>query len=144
MPIPTPNKGEHKKDFVQRCVTDEKMKSEYEDINQRLAVCSSAFEERLAAEKISFDYDETLTTDKGMELAKKFISEGADVYIISARQQKDEMLNRAKELGIPESRVYATGSNKAKIEKIKELGITIHYDNNTDVIKELGDVGRLI
>ena len=141
MPIPTPNKGEHKKDFVQRCVANEKMKSEYPDIDQRLAVCPSAFDERLAAEKISFDYDETLTTDKGMELAKKFISEGADVYIISARQQKDEMLNRAKELGIPESRVYATGSNKAKVQKVLDLGITRHYDNNTDVVKELGNIG---
>lgn len=141
MPIPQPNKGEHKKDFVQRCVANEKMKSEYPDIDQRLAVCSSTFDERLAAEKISFDYDETLTTDKGMELAKRFISEGADVYIISARQQKDEMLNRAKELGISESRVYATGSNKAKVEKVKDLGITKHYDNNTEVVKELGAIG---
>lgn len=144
MPIPTPTKGEHRKDFVQRCITDEKMKSEYENIDQRLAVCSSAFNERLATEKISFDYDQTLTTDKGMELAKKFISDGMDVYIISARQQKDEMLNRAKELGIPESRVYATGSNKAKVQKVKDLGITKHYDNNSDVIKELGEIGKLI
>lgn len=143
MPIPKPNSGEHKKDFVQRCVTDEKMKSEYPDIDQRLAVCSSSFEERLASEKISFDYDQTLSTENGMKLAQEWINKGADVYIISARQEKDGMLNRAKELGIPESRVYATGSNKAKIEKIKELNITTHYDNNEEVIKELGNVGKL-
>jgi len=91
--------------------------------------------------KVSFDYDETLTTDKGMELAKKAIENGDDVYIISARSDKEAMLNRAKELGIPESRVIATGSNKAKVEKVKELGIEKHYDNNADVIKELGDLG---
>jgi hypothetical protein len=34
------------------------------------------------------------------------------------------------------------GSNKAKIEKIKELNIVTHYDNNADVIKELGDIGK--
>jgi hypothetical protein len=51
------------------------------------------------------------------------------------------MLQTAKDLGIAESRVYATGSNKAKVEKIKELGITKHYDNNADVVKELGSIG---
>ena len=53
------------------------------------------------------------------------------------------MLSTAKELGIPESRIYATGSNKAKVEKIKELGIDKHYDNNPDVIKELNGIGKL-
>ena len=144
MPIPKPNFGEHKKDFVQRCVTTEKMKQEYPDINQRLAVCSSAFDERLAAVKISFDYDDTLNTPKGMKLAAEWIGKGADVYIISARQDKNGMLSRAKDLLIPESRIYATGSNKAKVEKVKELGIDVHYDNNQDVIDELGNNGRLL
>ena len=93
--------------------------------------------------KISFDYDDTLNTPKGMKLAAEWISKGADVYIISARQEKDGMLNRAKELGIPESRVYATGSNKLKVQKIKELGIDKHYDNNPDVISELPNIGIL-
>ena len=44
MPIPKPQKDESKKDFIQRCVTDEKMKSEYTDIDQRLAVCSTNYE----------------------------------------------------------------------------------------------------
>lgn len=143
MPIPKPQKYERMSDFMQRCMSDDKMVSEY-DNEQRAAVCRSAFEEKLAASKISFDYDETLTTKKGMDLAQKFIEQGVDVYIISARQEKDGMLNRANQLGIPESRVYATGSNKAKIEKVKELQIETHYDNNTDVIKELGNIGRLI
>ena len=54
------------------------------------------------------------------------------------------MLARAKRIGIPENKIYATGSNKAKVEKIKELGITIHYDNNQDVINELGEIGKKI
>jgi soluble P-type ATPase len=124
-------------------MNDEKMISEY-PTEQRIAVCRSAFNEKLATEKISFDYDETLTTAKGMRLAMDYIEKGVDVYIISARQEKDGMLNRANRIGIPESRIYATGSNKAKIEKIKELEITIHYDNNKDVLKELGEIGRLI
>ena len=142
MPIPKPNPYERMSEFMQRCMSDDKMISEY-DVEQRAAVCRSAFEEKMAAEKVSFDYDETLSTAKGMKLAAEWINKGADVYIISARQEKDGMLIRAKALGIPESRVYATGSNKAKVDKVKSLGITIHYDNNEDVIKELGEVGRL-
>lgn len=98
--------------------------------------------ESFAGEKISFDYDETLTTEQGMELAKRKIAEGYEVYIISARQDKEPMLNRADELGIPHSRVFATGSNKAKVEKVLELGIVKHYDNNKDVVAELGIIGE--
>ena len=97
--------------------------------------------DKFAGTKVSIDYDETLSTDKGKTLAKRLISNGDVVYIISARQDKEGMLAVAKELGIPEDRVYATGSNKSKIEKIKELGISKHHDNNPDVIKELGSVG---
>jgi len=96
----------------------------------------------MAANKISFDYDETISTDRGKELAKKKIAEGNVVYIISARQDVEGMLSTADELGIPHSRVYATGSNKAKVEKIKSLGIQKHYDNNADVIAELGSIGE--
>lgn len=93
-------------------------------------------------EKISIDYDETLTTDRGMQLAKRLIREGNDVYIISARRDKQSMLTRAKELGIPADRVFATGSNREKANKVKELGIKKHYDNNRDVVNSLPGVGQ--
>lgn len=53
------------------------------------------------------------------------------------------MLNKAKQLGIPLSRVYATGSNTNKINKIKSLKIQTHYDNNENVIKQIGTIGKL-
>lgn len=93
--------------------------------------------QNLAALKISFDYDQTLSTSRGMALARKLKSEGNTIYIISARREAVGMFQRADELGIPHSRVYATGSNKAKVEKIKELDIDKHYDNNLDVISNL-------
>jgi hypothetical protein len=141
MPIPKPKPYERINDFLQRCMSDEKMVSEYPQ-EQRAAVCRSAFEEKLAGERISFDYDGTLSTLKGTELAQRLIDSGAEVYIISARGDKDGMLSKAEKLGIPIGRVYAMGSNKAKIEKIKELNIVTHYDNNADVIRELGDIGK--
>lgn len=48
MPIPTPNPNENKRDFVQRCMSDEKMASEYKNTEQRLAVCSTSYEENLS------------------------------------------------------------------------------------------------
>jgi len=53
------------------------------------------------------------------------------------------MLNKAKELGIPLNRVYATGSNINKIAKIKSLNIKTHYDNNSNVIDKLEGIGKL-
>lgn len=242
MPLPNKTKGESKDDFVSRCMIDEKMKSEFPDSLQRLAVCNKQYElsesytdypqqatenakialrwaeengwgdcleatgkaranqlanrepiseetisrmasferhrqhsqkelgdgcgrlawlawggdagiewaqrkleaiKKLASEKISFDYDGTFSTMKGFDMAVNFIEQGATVYIISARDNKDEMLPRANKAKILFSRVYATGSNDNKIAKIKELGITKHYDNNPDVVNQLGDVGVL-
>ena len=142
MPIPQPTNNESEKEFIQRCMADSKMTEEYE-IEQRYAVCQDAFKTKLAGEKISFDFDGTLSTKKGYEKAKQLINEGAEVYIISARSDKEAMYAIADELGIEHGNIYATGSNKAKIEKIKELGITKHYDNNPDVINTLGSIGQL-
>jgi len=40
MPIPTPNKGESRNDFMDRCMIDSVMKREYKNYEQRLAVCA--------------------------------------------------------------------------------------------------------
>jgi hypothetical protein len=134
-----PSKGEHETEFMPRCI--KYVVDEGKDQQQAIAICNSIWEQHFAGEKVSLDYDDTLSTSRGKELAKKLIAEGKVVYIISARQDVQNMLGTAKELGIPESRVYATGSNKAKVEKIKELDIAKHYDNNSDVVKELGSIG---
>lgn len=47
MAIPKPRKDESKKDFIQRCMIDDVMTVEYEDIDQRLAICSNNYEENL-------------------------------------------------------------------------------------------------
>jgi len=151
--MPKPNQSETHDDFITRCMSDEESKSSFPDESQRYAVCESKWSEtrmniierykQAFASKISFDYDGVLSTAKGKEKAAQLIADGNTVYIISARGSKDNMLTTAKALGIPTSRIYATGSNKAKVEKVKELGINTHYDNNPDVIKELGSVGKL-
>ena len=44
MPIPTPTPNENKNDFIERCMSDEIMKSDFPDNMQRLAVCSVTFD----------------------------------------------------------------------------------------------------
>ena len=131
-------------------MADSESQSSFPDEAQRYAVCESKWDEFkitalekycFAQKSISFDYDETLTQAK--EIARNWIRKGADVYIISARHDKASMLKTAADLGIPASRVYATGSNKSKIEIIQKLKIDKHYDNNPDVIKQLGVHGEL-
>jgi hydroxymethylpyrimidine pyrophosphatase-like HAD family hydrolase len=95
-----------------------------------------------ASEKISFDFDGTLSTSEGQDLAKQFIEKGATVYIVSARNSVSGIYPMADKLGIPHSNVFAVGSNESKVAKILELSIVKHFDNNSDVINELGKVGE--
>lgn len=94
--------------------------------------------------RVSFNYDSTLSTAKGIELVKKNIKEGKIVYIISARHFVSLMMSTAKELGIPLRRVFATGSNQAKIKKVYKLKVSVHYDRNTDVVNQLKKIGKVI
>jgi hypothetical protein len=48
MPIPKPTSNETKSEFIQRCMTNDTMVSEYENTDQRLAVCSTSYEENLS------------------------------------------------------------------------------------------------
>lgn len=107
-------------------------------IAQGIAIISSNPKEiaTLDANKISVDYDDTASTAKGKELIKRLLSEGKSVYIISARGDKETIVKALKDL-ISSSKIFATGSNKSKVEKILDLEIGTHYDNNKSVIDSL-------
>jgi hydroxymethylpyrimidine pyrophosphatase-like HAD family hydrolase len=96
-----------------------------------------------AQERISFDFDGTLSTPQGKALAKRFISKGYMVYIVTARSPRlsKAVYEVADELGISHNRVKLTGSNSAKIDFIVNNRIRKHYDNNPDVVNELKDKG---
>jgi hypothetical protein len=133
--------GEDRKDYINRC-TEYLIKNEGKEADQAYAICNSTADEDFAVGQIvSFDYDDTLNTPRGRGLALYELQSGSDVYIISARQSKDRMLGLADELGIPHSKVFATGSNRAKVQKIRDLKVVKHYDNNEDVINSLGKIG---
>jgi uncharacterized HAD superfamily protein len=88
--------------------------------------------------KISFDYDGTLTESSIQKKAKTLIAEGKIVYIITARQDSDMILVKAlaKKLGISTQNVRNT-SGKDKWQLVKQLGISIHYDNNQEQIDKI-------
>lgn len=164
-----PSKGETQDEFIPRCA-EKLIGEEGYDQDQALAICYSTWREEHAKQqpfymndaflwpdgqfefeespsykfaKISLDYDDTLSTGLGLRLAQRLKEEGNELYIISARNTISKgMLRRAEELGISTDRVFATGSNEAKVNKIKELGIEKHVDNNLDVVKELGPIGQ--
>lgn len=110
-------------------------------IKQEMSKLTYSFFAEETKEKVSLDFNDTLTTPRGLDLAEKLIAEGKEVYIISGQDTPDVIYPWADDLDIPHDHVYAVGSNKEKIKKIIELGITKHYDNNEDVTKELGNVG---
>lgn len=41
MPLPTKKQGEEDEDFLQRCMSDELMLSEFPDEKQRYAICNA-------------------------------------------------------------------------------------------------------
>ena len=43
MPIPKPNTGESRQQFLDRCMGDKTMVDEYSDSGQRSAVCNSSY-----------------------------------------------------------------------------------------------------
>lgn len=86
--------------------------------------------------KVSFDYDDTLTTDKGKELLKRRQQQGDEIFIITARRRSVEVIDFARENNI--KNVYFTsGADKYPI--IDELDIDVHYDNNAEQIKKINE-----
>jgi hypothetical protein len=88
--------------------------------------------------KVSIDYDGTLSTPQGEELAKELIAEGNDVYIVTRRNELEgaPIIAKAKELRIPQANVFFT-NGEPKWQVLKSIGITKHYDNNPDEIASI-------
>jgi len=46
MPLPTPTSDESKSAFIARCMSDAKVKGEFPDVQQRIAVCIAQYEQK--------------------------------------------------------------------------------------------------
>lgn len=141
-----PSGDESESEFISRCIGDSKMGDEFPDVQQRTAVCYSYWERKneFSFEKVSFDYDGVLTTEKGRNFLRNEINRGNEVYIVSARNTAPEDLYElVREFRINPTHVYTVGSNRNKIERIKSLGIEKHYDDNFQVRRELGKIAAI-
>ena len=87
---------------------------------------------------VSIDFDDTLSTKRGQELAMKLIDEGETLHIITRRREDEskEVYEIADEIGIPREDIHFT-NGKLKWELIKKLGIKKHIDNNPDEINAI-------
>ena len=58
MPLPKPSMGEDRQSFIDRCVGDDKITSEYTGNDQRIAVCISQFDEgKKMTDEVGVDLD---------------------------------------------------------------------------------------
>lgn len=46
MPLISPRDDENQTDFIERCMSDDEMESEFPDQDQRLAICHNLYENR--------------------------------------------------------------------------------------------------
>jgi hypothetical protein len=95
--------------------------------------------------KISIDYDDTLSTQRGKDLARRLMNEGNDLYIVTRRYSTEsyDVYRIAEQLGIPRDKVFFT-QGRMKWQKLKELGIQRHIDNNPDEIDAIKKNAPLI
>jgi hypothetical protein len=143
----TPGDEESVKEAKKRAISQGVAVGDLEALMTQVKVVTGRydFSSELAGEKTSFDFDGVLSTKAGQDLWRRT---GGEKWVITARNGNIENMVGVWEitdaLRIPRSKVIATGSNRLKIEKIKELHITRHYDDNADVITRLPNIGRQI
>lgn len=129
MPIPKPRSNEEKKDFIQRCMSDSKMASEYTNTDQRLAVCSTSYEENLSKVNLESYTDYPKQATENAKIALRYAEENGwgDCGTPVGKARANQLAN-----GEPISE-----------ETIARMAAFERHRQNSD--KELGDgCGRLM
>lgn len=92
--------------------------------------------QQFARKRISFDFDDTLTTAKGQDMARRFLAANDEIFIITARTQSNggPVYSMAEKLGIKKENVYFT-AGKHKWMLVKRLRIEKHIDNNEEELQ---------
>jgi hypothetical protein len=101
--------------------------------------------ESFVGRKISIDYDDTLSTQRGQRLAQDILRENNDLYVVTRRRSFEygPVFRVTDMLGIPRNKVIFT-NGKLKWETLRRLGITKHIDNNPDEIAAIKKNAPLI
>ena len=104
MPLVKPNNNEQREDFMSRCMSDDKTTSEYPATDQRLAVCSSQYENRKMEEYSMNDIEKMGQAIKSL----------TDVISSKAKKPEDDMKEARDE-------DMFDNANEAR-DKAKEIG----------------------
>ena len=101
--------------------------------------------EKFARMKVSIDFDDTLSTQRGQDLARYIINNGYDLYVVTRRQksQSADVYAISDKLKIPRDKVVFT-NGRLKWETLKRLGIQKHIDNNPEEIQAIKQNAPLI
>jgi hypothetical protein len=145
-----PEAGEDKQEFISRCIAY-LVKNEDKEQDQAAAMCYSMWdqdfadeykEQKFSGDRVSFDWDRSLTSQRGRSILEMELQRGNVIYIISDKNRVSlDMLDFAREYNIPGNNVFALNSNIEKVKKVKDLGVRRHYDNDPNVIRDLQSVG---
>jgi hypothetical protein len=94
---------------------------------------------RIELAKVSFDFDDTLSTKRGQDMAVEYIDKGDELFIVTARNKDGDnadLYDVAMNLGIPEKNiVFTNGADKYPL--LQGLGISKHIDNNGEQIDKI-------
>ena len=137
-----PSPTETKDEFISRCIPY--VMREGKTQNEASGQCYGMWDNReFAFEKVSFDWDGTLSTGEGKEMLEKELRMGNEIHIITSRSRlPDELISLSNKYRIPARNLYSVGSNLKKVELVQKLGIKRHYDDNPEVRRMLGTVGQ--
>lgn len=102
MPLPIPNENESKDSFMKRCFTDNSMKSEFSELDQRYSMCSNIYDGKTPGNKKSrFESKEMMLGDY-----VSWSSGGSTLYGRITRRITDGRLQ------VPDSAFYIDGTDK--------------------------------
>lgn len=94
MPLPKPTKKESKKDFIERCMSDDKVSDEFGDSKQRYAVCQTQWKDSKAEKEskghYEIDYSEQELENEKKDLIELFGCESVALEILFAAKFSDE------------------------------------------------------
>ena len=97
--------------------------------------------------KVSFDFDNTLSRTCIQAMARVFIAEGYDVWIVTARQYASagwiyhsnlDLYDVAEELGIPEEKIIFTNM-EPKYLFFEDKDFAYHFDDLPIEIEEINN-----
>jgi len=119
MPLPKPKKNEKQDDFINRCMSNETMKEEYEDNDERLAVCYSLWEQEKESKKRKKAFKKFQVNQQLVGLAKR------DVMILHClpAHRNEEVTDEV--IDGPQSVVWDEAENRlhtAKAILVKTIG----------------------